>query len=67
MPRSLWVHESANGYFRRVGHAARKLAPDALARFDRQVLDALHFVERNMTTAARKPLGSIRSKLWSES
>jgi predicted HTH transcriptional regulator len=26
---------------------------------DRQILDAFHFVERNMTTAARKPLGRI--------
>jgi ATP-dependent DNA helicase RecG len=165
VPRSLWVHQSANGYFRRVGHAKRALPPDALARLfqqrsqariirfeeqevpglrfddfdalllrrflrpgqgdvtaqlhrlhllrdtdgvdvptvagallctlapsrwlrnaeiiavahhgtknnpdeqidardiggplDRQVLDAFHFVERNMTTAARKPLGRI--------
>ncbi|NEX22813.1 transcriptional regulator [Thiorhodococcus mannitoliphagus] len=36
VPRSLWVHESANGYFRRVGHAERKLPPDALARLFQQ-------------------------------
>lgn len=36
VPRSLWVHESANGYFRRVGHARRKLDPDALARLFQQ-------------------------------
>ncbi|MCP4701488.1 MAG: transcriptional regulator [Gammaproteobacteria bacterium] len=36
VPRSLWVHESANGYFRRVGHAKRKLPPDALARLFQQ-------------------------------
>ncbi len=36
VPRSLWVHESANGYFRRVGHAKRKLAPDTLARLFQQ-------------------------------
>ena len=36
VPRSLWVHESAGGYFRRVGHAKRKLAPDALARLFQQ-------------------------------
>lgn len=35
-PRSLWVHESANGYFRRVGHAKRKLEPDALGRLFQQ-------------------------------
>ncbi|WP_295391090.1 helix-turn-helix domain-containing protein [uncultured Thiodictyon sp.] len=36
VPRSLWVHESANGYFRRVGHARRKLTPDVLARLFQQ-------------------------------
>ncbi|EXJ13795.1 ATP-binding protein [Imhoffiella purpurea] len=36
VPKSLWVHESANGYFRRVGHAKRKLTPDALARLFQQ-------------------------------
>jgi predicted HTH transcriptional regulator len=36
VPRSLWVHESANGYFRRVGHAKRKLLPDMLARLFQQ-------------------------------
>lgn len=36
VPRSLWVHESANGYFRRVGHARRRLTPDALARLFQQ-------------------------------
>jgi len=36
VPRSLWVHESANGYFRRVGHAKRKLLPDTLARLFQQ-------------------------------
>ena len=36
VPRSLWVHESANGYFRRVGHAKRKLTPDVLARLFQQ-------------------------------
>jgi hypothetical protein len=36
VPRSLWVHESANGYFRRVGHAKRKLTPDGLARLFQQ-------------------------------
>ena len=36
VPRSLWVHESAGGYFRRIGHAKRKLPPDALARLFQQ-------------------------------
>lgn len=36
VPHSLWVHQSANGYFRRVGHAKRELTPDALARLFQQ-------------------------------
>ena len=36
VPQSLWVHQSAHGYFRRVGHAKRELPPDALARLFQQ-------------------------------
>lgn len=36
VPRSLWVHKSANGYFKRVGHAKREMAPDILARLFQQ-------------------------------
>ena len=32
VPRSLFVHESPGGYFRRIGSSKRKMAPDALAR-----------------------------------
>ena len=32
LARSLFVHESPGGYFRRIGSSKRKLAPDALAR-----------------------------------
>ena len=37
VPRSLVVHESPGGYFRRIGSSKRKMAPDVLAR---------HFQER---------------------
>lgn len=36
VPRSLWIHESANGYFRRVADSKRKLTPDVLARLFQQ-------------------------------
>ena len=36
VPQSLWVHRSPNGYFRRVGHAKREMAPDYLARLFQQ-------------------------------
>ena len=36
VPRSLWVHESPNGYFLRVLDAKRKMTPDLLARLFQQ-------------------------------
>lgn len=36
VPRSLWVHKSAGGYFKRVGHAKREMAPDMLATLFQQ-------------------------------
>lgn len=50
VPRSLWVHEGSNGYFRRVGHAKRKLSPDALARLFEQRSQAriIHFEEQEV-------------------
>ena len=32
VPRSLFVHESPGGYFRRIGNSKRKMAPEVLAR-----------------------------------
>lgn len=50
IPQSLWVHQSANGYFRRVGHAKRELPPDALARLFQQRSQAriIRFEEQNV-------------------
>ncbi len=36
VPRSLWVHKSANGYFKRVGDRKREMAPEMLARLFQQ-------------------------------
>ena len=44
VPRSLFVHESPGGYFRRIGSSKRKLAPEALARL---------FQERSQTRLIR--------------
>jgi len=35
-PRSLMVHKSPNGYFKRVAHAKREMKPDVLARLFQQ-------------------------------
>jgi ATP-dependent DNA helicase RecG len=36
VPRSLMVHKSPNGYFKRIAHAKREMAPDVLARLFQQ-------------------------------
>lgn len=36
VPRSLMVHKSPNGYFKRVAHAKREMMPDVLARLFQQ-------------------------------
>jgi len=61
VPRSLWVHESANGYFRRVGHAKRKLAPDALARLFQQRSQArlIRFEEQEVPGAGFEDLDPL--------
>ena len=61
VPRSLWVHESANGYFRRVGHAKRKLPPDALARLFQQRSQArlIRFEEQEVSGVDLKDLNPL--------
>jgi ATP-dependent DNA helicase RecG len=61
VPRSLWVHESANGYFRRVGHAKRKLAPDALARLfqQRSQVRLIRFEEQEVPGAGFEDLDPL--------
>jgi predicted HTH transcriptional regulator len=36
VPKSLMVHKSPNGYFKRVAHAKREMSPDVLARLFQQ-------------------------------
>ncbi len=61
VPRSLWVHEAANGYFRRVGHAKRKLSPDALARLFQQRSQArlIRFEEQEVPGASLNDFDSL--------
>ncbi|AUB80387.1 ATP-binding protein [Candidatus Thiodictyon syntrophicum] len=61
VPRSLWVHESANGYFRRVGHAKRKLTPDVLARLFQQRSQArlIRFEEQEVPAIDFKDLDPL--------
>ena len=61
VPRSLWVHESANGYFRRVGHAKRKLPPDSLARLFQQRSQAriMRFEEQEVPDCSFNDLDAL--------
>ena len=47
VPRSLFVHKSPDGYFRRIGSSKREMAPDALARLfqERSQTRIVHFDE----------------------
>lgn len=47
VPRSLFVHKSPGGYFRRIGSSRREMAPDALARLfqERSQTRVVHFDE----------------------
>ena len=47
VPRSLFVHKSPGGYFRRIGSSKREMVPDALARLfqERSQTRIVHFDE----------------------
>jgi predicted HTH transcriptional regulator len=63
IPRSLFVHESPGGYFRRQGSSTRKVPPDMLARLFQQRSQArlIRFEEQAVpdTTAA-----DLEERLW---
>jgi hypothetical protein len=61
VPRSLWVHESPNGYFPRVLDAKRKMTPDMLARLFQQRSQArlIRFEEQPVADAAPSDLDPL--------
>ncbi|MEZ5477576.1 MAG: ATP-binding protein [Thiolinea sp.] len=61
VPRSLWVHQSANGYFKRIGHAKREMPPDALARLFQQRSQAriVRFEEQRVPKAGFDDLDAL--------
>jgi len=61
VPKSLWVHQSANGYFRRVGHAKRPLPPDALARLFQQRSQAriIRFEEQAVAGSSAEDIDAL--------
>ncbi|MDR1920482.1 MAG: putative DNA binding domain-containing protein [Candidatus Adiutrix sp.] len=63
VPRSLFVHKSPNGYFRRIGSSKREMKPDVLARLFQQRSQAglIRFDEQTVpNTSAR----DLNPQLW---
>ena len=65
IPRSLFVHESPGGYFRRQGSSKRKMPPDYLARLFQQRSQArlIRFEEQPVP---RSGMDDLSEPLWRE-
>jgi predicted HTH transcriptional regulator len=63
VPKSLYVHQSPNGYFHRIGSSKRQMTPDVLARLFQQRSQAriIRFDEQSVTTA---PKEALKKRLW---
>jgi len=63
IPRSLFVHKSPGGYFRRLGNSKRQLTPDLLARLFQQRSQAriIRFDEQPVPATTAK---NLEDKLW---
>lgn len=63
VPRSLFVHKSPNGYFRRIGSARREMKPDVLARLFQQHSQA-RLIRFDEQTVPGTSLDDLNPKLW---
>lgn len=63
VPRSLFVHKSPNGYFRRLGSSKREMKPDTLARLfqQRSQVRLIRFDEQIVPGTA---VNDLNPKLW---
>jgi ATP-dependent DNA helicase RecG len=63
VPRSLFVHQSPGGYFRRIGSSKRQMKPDVLARLfqQRSQTRLIRFDEQTVPFAT---LDDLNPKLW---
>lgn len=63
VPRSLFVHKSPNGYFRRIGSSRREMKPDVLARLfqQRSQVRLIRFDEQIVPGTS---LEDLNPKLW---
>ncbi len=63
VPRSLFVHKSPNGYFRRIGSSRREMKPDVLARLfqQRSQVRLIRFDEQAVPDTR---VADLNPKLW---
>ena len=63
VPRSLFVHQSPGGYFRRIGSSKRQMKPDALARLFQQ-RSQTRLIRFDEQTLANIDPGVLAAPLW---
>lgn len=64
VPRSLFVHKSPNGYFRRLGSSRREMKPDVLARLFQQRSQA-RLIRFDEQIVPGTTIDDLNPKLWS--
>ncbi|OKY73734.1 MAG: transcriptional regulator [Desulfobulbaceae bacterium DB1] len=65
VPRSLFVHKSPNGYFRRLGSSKREMKPDVLARLFQQRSQA-RLIRFDEQTVPGTSVNDLNPKLWKQ-
>ncbi|MCF8005354.1 MAG: putative DNA binding domain-containing protein [Chromatiaceae bacterium] len=63
VPRSLFVHKSPNGYFRRIGSSKREMKPDVLARLFQQ-RSQVRLIRFDEQTVPGTSIADLNPKLW---
>lgn len=63
VPRSLFVHKSPNGYFRRIGSSKREMKPEMLARLFQQRSQA-RLIRFDEQTVPGTSISDLNPKLW---
>ena len=64
VPRSLFIHKSPNGYFRRLGSSKREMKPDVLARLFQQ-RSQVRLIRFDEQTVPGTVIDDLNPKLWS--
>jgi hypothetical protein len=63
VPRSLFVHQSPGGYFRRIGSSKRQMKPDALARLFQQRSQA-RLIRYDEQAVPNSTLSDLNPRWW---